>query len=482
MIHHAPRNCIYTAIAAPGSGKTEALLSNLPKFFDEGKRVILALPTLNLCDEVERRAAEAGLPCRLIDHRQGEVVVASLEEALTALMDSFIICTQESVRRVRHYLLRNWVLVIDEVPKVVDYPDYALKPSELGRILEFTEERDGQLRVPVGTEHLVQEQVATNKADARGVACSTLGSSAAHIFRMLLSGVDVFIDSAQPDSKRHIRAVEEFTDWWPIFSSPIAVHVLAANIANSEFEIFAKINGFDFEPSEFTPPVCDNLNRVTIHPMLPKDRRFSKKLMETVIGEDRLIDVILNMAIGKASCKPLLFANKWASYQRTPGVHYLDKDSRGLNSFSHVKEAIVLFGGNPSPSDCLGLSYLKEKYGRDFETAFITTRFLEASLQAVTRTAVRCYDQEQDIHLYVQDYRVVDYLLDTYFPDAIVDWSFSTQVPVQQDGRKLCIQKEEAVRKLLAEGVAKIEIHRQTKVSPKKIRKIDAEMKKTIFW
>jgi len=479
MIHNAPRNCIYTAIAAPGSGKTEALLSKLPDFLEEGERVVLALPTLTLCSEIERRAVNARLPCRLIDSRQGEVVVTSLEEALISLEDSFIICTQESIRRVRHHLLGNWVLVIDEVPKVVDYPDYALKPSELGRILEFTEERDGQLRIPVGTEHLVQEQVATNRADARGVACSTLGSSAAHIFRMLLSGVDVFIDSPQSDSKRHIRAVEEFTDWWPTFHSARAVHVLAANIADSEFEIFARINGFDFKPSEFTPPTCKNLNRVTIHPVLSKDCRFSKRLMEAMIGEERLIDVILKMAIGKTSNKPLLFANKWANYQRTPGVHYLDKDSRGLNGYSHINEAIVLFGGNPSPSDSLGLSYLKAKYGTDFETAFITTRYLEASLQAVTRTAIRCYDQTQDIHLYVQDYRVVRYLMDTYFPDAVVDWSFSTQVPVPLDGRRLSIQKEEEVKRLLAEGVAKIEIQRRTEVSCKKIRKIDAEMKKT---
>ncbi|WP_447763729.1 DEAD/DEAH box helicase family protein [Pseudomonas reinekei] len=463
---------IYTAIAAPGTGKTEAFLSHVPILISAGKPVVLALPTLILSDDIARRASKAGIAYRTIDQRCG-AVVTTLEKALKEKADSFIICTQESIRKVRHDLLHDWVLVVDELPKVVDYPDYAVKPLELKRVLDFTDELDGQLWIKHDLEGAVREQVSINRADAQGTDCSTLGRSAAHIFRLLLSKVDVFIDKPQPNNDvRHIRAVEEFTDWWGIFSSAMESHILAASIKNSEFEVFATVHGFIFKQSEFTPEGNLTTSAVTIYPIVQSGRKFSKKMMLAPHGEDRVIDVVLKQVTEHASSTPLLFANTWAGFQFTCGVEYVPKDCRGLNSYSHATEAILLFGGNPSPSDNLGLEYLGAKYGQDFKEAFITTRLLEPSLQAVTRTAVRCHDNTKEAHFYVQDYRVVDYLQSTYFPHATVDWSLAGAIPIKRDGRKLDEQTEEEAKRLISLNTPTIQIHRQTGVSTKKIRKM----------
>lgn len=112
---------IYTAIAAPGAGKTEALLNSLPALQEAGRRVVLALPTLVLIDHIAQRALSVGISYRIVDNRGGELVAPELESALRDKCDSFIICTQAAVRRVQHSLLRGWTLVIDEVPKVIDY-------------------------------------------------------------------------------------------------------------------------------------------------------------------------------------------------------------------------------------------------------------------------------------------------------------------------------------------------------------------------
>jgi hypothetical protein len=463
---------IYTAIAPPGAGKTEAMLSKLPALLGSGERVILALPTLVLSDSLARRASESGVAYSTIDQRCGEAVVPTLEKALSEKTESFVICTQESIRQVRHDLLHGWILVVDELPKVVDYPDYALKPLELKRVFDFTEERDGQLWIRDGLEQTVQEQVSINRADARGTDCSTLGRSAAHIFRLLLSKVDVFIDQPQSDSVRHIRAVEEFTDWWDIFSSATESHVLAASIQNSEFEVFAMVYGFHFKRSEFTPEGNPLTSFVTIYPVVQTGQKFSKGMMLNSHEGERLIDVVLKKALEQTKSTPLLFANKWARLQLTRNVEYAPKDCRGLNSYSHATEAIVLFGGNPSPSDSKGIKYLSAKYGKDFEEAFITTRFLEPSLQAVTRTAVRCYDNNKDVHFYVQDHRVVDYLRSTYFPDATVDWFFAGTVPIKRDGRKLDEKTEEEVKRLISLETSTLQIHRETGVSRQKIKKM----------
>lgn len=463
---------INTSIAPPGAGKTQALLSQLPALLDAGKRVILALPTLVLSDDIAKRASKAGVVYRTIDQHSGEVVVLALEKALKEKADSFIICTQESIRKVQHKLFFGWVLVVDELPKIVDYPDYALKPMELERVLHFTDELDGQLWIKDGLEKAVQEQVSTNRADARGTACSTLGKSATHIFRLLLSGVDVFIDQPQPDGVRHIRAVEEFTDWWGIFSSAMESHVLAASIKNSEFEVFATVHGFRFKQSDFTPKGNSITSAVTIYPVVQKGQKFSKRMMLAPHGDELLIDVVLKQILEHARSTPLLFANKWSGLQFTRDAEYVPKDCRGLNCYSHATEAVLLFGGNPSPSDNKGLDYLGAKYGQDFKEAFITTRLLEPSLQAVTRTAVRCRDNTKEAHFYVQDYRVVDYLLSTYFPDSTVDWSLAGTVPIKRDGRKLDEQTEEEVKRLISLETSTLQIHRETGVSRQKIAKM----------
>ncbi|AEB58090.1 helix-turn-helix domain-containing protein [Ectopseudomonas mendocina] len=461
---------IYTAIARPGAGKTEALLTKLPPLLHEGKRVILALPTLVLSNDITERASHMGIPVRTIDQRTEELVIPELKLALREKRESFIICTQEAIRRVPHSLLHGWMLVIDELPKVVDYPDYEIKPEELKRVFDYTEERNSQLWIKDGLKDLVEKQVSTNRADATGTDCSTLGRSAAHIFRLLLSDVSVFIDQPKANGARHVRAVEEFLDWWKIFSSAEEAHVLAANISGSEFEQFAQVHGFTFSNSVFTPGPGAYASTVTIYPLMPKGQNFSKRKMLTPCGSERLIDFVLRTTLKHVRSKPLLFANKWAGLQRMGGVQYVEKDCRGLNSYDTSTEAILLFGGNPSPADRKGLEYLNMRYGHDFEEAFITTRLLEPSLQAVTRTAIRRSDNTSHIRLFVQDERVAQYLVNTYLPDAKIDWSLSEQVPYKPDGRKKQHpQYQEAVR-LLADGVAIKSIARICNVSPRAIR------------
>ncbi|WP_413705307.1 DEAD/DEAH box helicase family protein [Pseudomonas sp. Pseusp16] len=464
---------IHTAIARPGAGKTEALLRNLPAIQEAGKRVVLALPTLALIDHIEQRASSASISCRIVDHRNGDLVAPQLEAALREKQDSLIICTQEAVRRVEHSLLRGWMLVIDEVPKVVDYPDYPLNPIELNRVFEYTYEASGQLWIKDDLEQLVQDQVSTNRADSTGADCSTLGDPAAHIFRLLLCDVAVFIDKAQIDDRRHVRAVEEFLDWWKILSFADEVHVLAANIAGGEFEQFARIHGFTFTVSIFTPMAGQYTSPVHIKPIMPKGQIFSKAKMNSDLEGNKLYDVALDMILKETSSKPLLFANNWVRHTQKSRVHQAPMDSRGLNGYDTATEAILLFGGNPSPSDRKGLENLSEKYEVDIQEmldAFVTTRLLEPSLQAVTRTAIRRSDNKNPIRLYVQDERVARYLVDTYMSDAVIDWSLSNKIPVKPDGRKKEHPLRPAVLDLLAKKVGVKEIARRTSVTPKTIR------------
>ena len=464
---------IYTAIAAPGAGKTEALLSKLPAIQKAGKLVVLALPTIVLIDHIAERASQASVPFRIVDHRNGELVAPELEAALRDKRESFIICTQEAVRRVQPSLLREWILILDEVPKVVDYPDYALNPTELSRVLDYTEEASGQLWIKEEFKQDVRDQVSTNHADSVGIDCSTLGTSAAHIFRLLLSEVAVFIDQPQKDGIRHVRAVEEFLDWWGILSFADEAHVLAANIAGGEFELLAQLHGFTFKTSMFTPEARHYTSQVTIYPIMPKGQIFSKAKMIADQENNKLYDLALDTILKETSSKPLLFANAWVRHKEKGRVQQVQMDCRGLNGYDSATEAILLFGGNPSPSDMKGLEYLSRTYGQDLQVmraAFVTTRLLEPSLQAVTRTAIRRMDNRSSIRLYVQDERVAQYLMKTYLPHAVVDWSLSKKIPVKLDGRRKEHPQKQAALALVKKDVSDKEIARRLAVSPKAIR------------
>lgn len=475
-MHHS---YIYTAVAQPGAGKTQKLLDSLIDVFKATGRLdptILALPTLVLIDDIARRIKSLDVPFTTIDHRLGDLVVPKLEQALSSKQDQLVICTQESIRRVNPSLLTGWVLVVDELPAVVSYPDYSLAPLELKRVFDYVDERDGQLWITHGMERLVREQVATNHADMAGKAHSTLNKLAAHIFQMLLKKVDVSIDQPQSNGNRHVRAVEEFTEWWNILSSADEAHVLAASIEGTEFKLFAEVHGFTFKPSRFQPDAVEYKSPVTIYPLTPKGEIFSKQRMLEKHNERRAIHLVLQAALdhAKTTCSkanPLLLANSWAYLRNEIGVQWVDKDCRGLNNYDHHTDAVLLFGGNPSPSDQKGLDYLLNKYGRDFKSAFVISRLLEPSLQAVTRTAVRRIDNADHVRLYVQDGRVVDYLLNTYLGHAVVDWSLSGCLPKTVDGRQINSATKDEVLRLVNQGVSVNKIHSLTKISRPTIHK-----------
>ncbi|MEG0634348.1 MAG: hypothetical protein RR517_17585 [Pseudomonas sp.] len=470
------KKTIYTAIAAPGSGKTQKLLDNIPKLTQEGKLLVLALPTITLIKEVAIRASNAGLLHQAIYHGCDTRVVDYLEQALWEKTDCFVICTQESLKKVNPKLLERWTVIIDELPKVVEYHDYALDPIELKRPLDYLNEKDGKLYIKEGEEHNVEQQLATNRSDANGMDCSTLGDSAAQVFRLLLMGVEVFIDEIQSNTKRHVRAVEEIKSWWKVFSSASESHILAANILNTEFYVLAKANKFEFADSIFTPDRLTYTCSIKIYPIMRKGEIFSKTKMVQPHNNETTINTILKLIMEHVKSTPLLSANKWAKLQHAPNVHYLPKDCRGLNQYTHSTEAIILFGGNPSPSDMAGIKYLEAKYGIKFEEAYITTRLLEPALQVSTRSAVRLPSNTDEITFYVPDYRVAEYFKSTYFPNAVIDWSLADSIPIRSDGRTLCQEKEAEVHKLLKLNKSAVAINKITGVSRAKIAKLKQTM------
>lgn len=476
MINIAPNKVIHTAVSAPGAGKTQALIAQIPSLLSAGRSIVLALPTLGLTDSFVSRLP-AGLPYRIINSTTCDHVGSELMAALKERTSRLIITTHKSIFAVRPNLLWGWMLVIDELPPVVDFPAFPFEPSELAQLFVNAVEQDGRLHIREGCAGAIETSLATFKAVSAGAErTSMLSKEGARIYECLKDGHPVFIDSEIPNGNRYVRAVIE-SSCWDTFAAAEEVHVLAASVIGSQFDDFAQVHGFTYARSDFTPAFEGYTSAVTIYPVMPKGRNYSKSAVTMIAhgggatdqpkqGELLVIDDILKVALQRTTGTPLLFSNNWAVFRWLPRGTVLrcSIDSRGLNEYQGETDAILLFGGNPSPSDQLALEFMATKYGREFRQGFIVTRFLEPSLQAATRTAVRDRRNTKPVQLFVQDGRVADYLIATYMPHAAIDWSLPEICPVGEDRRTTQDARRPQVYELFAQNKKNSEIVRLTGV------------------
>ena len=338
-------------------------------------------------------------------------------------------------------------------------------------------ERDGRLHIRDGCAGAIETSLATFKAVSAGAErTSMLSKDGARIYECLKDGHPVFIDSEIPNGNRYVRSVVE-SNCWDTFAAAEEVYVLAASVTGSQLDDFAQVHGVTYARSDFTPAFDGYTSAVTIYPVMPKGRNYSKSAVTMTAhdgstteqqkqGEPLVIDDILKATLQRSIGTPLLFSNNWASFRWLPKgtVYRCSIDSRGLNEYQGETDAILLFGGNPSPSDQLALEFLSTKYGREFQQGFLVTRLLEPSLQAVTRTAVRDRSNTKPMQLFVQDGRVADYLVSSYMPNAVIDWSLSEACPVGEDRRTTPDARRVQVYELFAQGKKNAEIVRLTGV------------------
>lgn len=123
----------------------------------------------------------------------------------------------------------------------------------------------------------------------------------------------------------------------------------------------------------------------------------------------------------------------------------------GLNKYSHYTKALSLFCYKPSPVQRKLLEYLKECFDfQDIEDKYVDLKMREASLQMVTRTAIRDFNNvEQDITFVVPDISVAKYIKDYHIPNCIVDNSLALYIP---DAR---MENGGHNRSVLTEGLCK---------------------------
>ena len=450
---------IYTAIAAPGSGKTQAMIEKLPNYIKRGEKVILALPTRRLNGEILSRMNDFNLTPKVInsDEVNNKSVSKSIEGTLRNGNENLILVTHEGLKLTNPELLNGWTLVIDETPSPLTLHHDTLGDLEAQQVFRMTDINDNFLTIKPGMITEMRQRVSTYKASKKDQSkASTLSGLEHKLFEALLSKQIIHIEEGLKKGKTvfHFHTIIESNIFQHIWNAK-ETHILSATIQGGLFDLFAKRFGLQYKRSPLTPAPFEYSCDITIFPMM--NGMWSKtQALKGECGDSfwlhfanyngQVIDKVLANAINHTPEEDfLVIANNWTDFgphydipNKKNGIDYSPIDCRGLNIYKAKTAASLLFSGRPSPNDQKSLQILSDKYGisrDDLINAWVVTNKLDASLQAVTRTAVRDRENKKPVFLYVQDLQVAEYLKSTHMANAIIDTSLAITPPKKQDNR-----------------------------------------------
>ncbi|WP_312245774.1 DEAD/DEAH box helicase family protein [Stutzerimonas nitrititolerans] len=439
------KNKIYISAGVPGSGKTEELLRQAKKWIFLGRKLVLAVPTLKLIDEIVSRCSKLELQCFPIC---GEATtgrrVQLLEESLQNGRD-FIITTHAAIMEIDPKTFGNYIVVFDELPQVVSVECSNVRQADLDSLLVNLAYDNCRLELIAEKKaHALKLHKSYSRASVSsraGTACSKLEF---RIYDCLLHNGCTLVRPYNSRDEYNI-ATAKVTDFFERIRFANEVHILTATLAGGVFHTIALAKGFRFEPSRFCPPEHAYQSQVTLYPLCTT--KWSRaKALTTTNGEmladhsgkgNQYIDKMIAAAHHNNGSKPmLLFCNHWLKKKTVS--QYIDLqvcpgDNRGINAYDTYSAAVLVYSGQPSPHHVPALRLLEENLsiprGKLLE-AWRVTEKLERALQDVTRTAIRKNDNEQSIDLYVQDEEVCTYLIRNCMPNAKVDYSIATPSPV----------------------------------------------------
>lgn len=455
------KKAIHTAIAAPGIGKTQAVINKIPYYIGHGYNVIMALPTLKLNDDILKRMKKANLTPLVINSDQDEIkhnktsVTRVLAEALKNKNAPLVIITHDALRRTDPDLLKGYILIIDELPEIMDINHFSMKPKEAEAIFATTYAIHNQLKIWDDRITEIKERVRTYKSSlSNRDTASTLSAVEHKIYDTILTG-NIVLSKKDSHGNINFHTIVEKSVFAQIDRAR-ETHILAANIEGGLFDLFAKKFGYKYTRSKFTPEPSQYNCPIYIYPMLNGSWSKSKVLAneEGNLGythdgqNNQIIDRVFETATQHSLNENfLVIQNSWSKFSEkyqpstqkvNATIKFVPMDCRGLNCYQDSTAALLLFSGKPSPNDTICLKVVGDRYGinlTELIKAWIVKNKHEASLQAVTRTAIRTWGNTKPVYFYVQDTEVANYFKQTYMTDAIIDHCLALTIPAKPDGR-----------------------------------------------
>jgi len=483
------RKTIHLAFALPGSGKTHKFLQAAKKLINADKKILYALPTNMLADEIIQRLPSEINATRIDSTTRTKAnVVRMLNDALAPTSGkTFIICQHATLDKCSLEYLNDWIVVVDETPTMLDLKHHTFKTDQFGQI-KYIECISGQVRIKCGMRQMVLNELQSyrsSKSNAAVKTASTLSDDVHDIYDALINGYSVHFDensnkaAANQIKKRTVRIIKE-RDFFARFDAAQETHLLTATIEGGLFDYYRAYNGFTYSKSIFTPRSRAVFPTVRVYPMLLPGVVFSKTIADSeseLQPNSKNLAVMINRIVNHiGDDKVLLFTHAWAQAFYGPNVIACKYDSRGIDTLKRYNNAFTAIHGNPTPPERRSLEFLAHSHGTTLTTllkAWEVTHKYEVIFQNVFRTSLRCMYRSDgtlivnptgEVCLFVPDYRTVEYLR-LYLPGAIVDESLVRSYgQVKTKGRTAHPDREKMVR-MIKEGCSNKQIETETKLS-----------------
>lgn len=477
---------IRIAEAFPGSGKSTKFIEALPTLIHTSK-IVYAMPTNALIRELERNIKiNAGISPIVITSETVDHVTIHLEKVLAANSQPLIMVTHEALRRVDPRLLEGWELVVDEVPSVCDCKTHPFdSTSYLGSLANYLTIGPDK-KASLNPEHIALVETMIKAKDT-----SALSKPALEVLQaMLTPKCSVEIEAQSTKGKRLVRIVS-YRDFLPAFSYANSVHVLANNVQDTLLGVHAKYQGWEFEPSEFTPVFDGYGKRVELHPFLTGRYSKTQSMMQRNGDSAEAWDDGVQLAawlrgviamIGDE--ESLAFMHEWVKFKFDANVTPLPIDSRGINDYQDRRIAICLQHGNVSPDIALSLHTLSEMLGvpvAEIRKAIEFERFYESTLQAIARTSLRDRNNLEPVTLFVQNMDMAKYLQGMLGRLAMINTELlMTPWEKQQSDKKKAkaVTQAEAVHLFQSEGIDRQTIATKLNVPYHQIRRWTAKLQR----
>lgn len=486
---------IHLCEAACGSGKTEMLVSNIDEILKKAN-VLISVPTIELCDSIRSRikAIKPRVSVSILNSKtiidSGVPTHITVQNKISSLPEKafdpnkVIIITNQTLSKIDADLLGNWIVIIDEVPNLIDFRAFTFKPFEARLIEEFIKIKDGKVRsLDLNNDQLNE---LTSRTDD-----GVLSESAKHLLILIKQSLSTnepvfyFVNSNDNHCYHSIQFKKAMLD---IFSNSLESHILCANIKDSMSDLVLKHHGFYYEKSYLTPTANKhkNTNLITIYPLLKEDKAFSRTLANKKDTNDNFVLNLLLGNVKKILKQDFIYVvNKWAIdnhkfhslESEELNIKRINYDQRGNNDFRLISKVAFVASARPNLLQSKNIDRLSEITGFTRKSCLLAwniSNAYEMAYQTAARTCLRIKDNTEEVKIVVPDYRFVEYIKEQFL-NAKVSKKFIANFDTPDD-RANSDEEEKFIKKLISKGYKYSEVNEKRNLSSKTFTKYRKEL------
>lgn len=406
-----------------GAGKTYSICE---KIKSDRNRYLIAVPTKKLQSEYAKM-----LPDALVINDDDSKNVSQYIAYQQSIIDSnrVVIITHVTLLTHGDKFGIDRELIIDELPSDLICTDHVITAQV--DAIKFQQE------IELSTKEDLKEFIDRYEIDQEH------RRSKIRFFEQKLSNpYFAYITSAftSADNRKHVNFQYLYLADIKLFNNYSTIHLLGANLTGSiAIKYFVDLAGYELVKGNLSVRGNPMEQKVRIVPLLnfvDGKRDFVSKAVL-----DKYFDQILSVVRDNTNQGALIATNKAFEEVVKADNHFevISAKSHGLNAYSHVNEAAVIYSANPNPYDIAFMQTCAAVLGFDTNAlvdAYIYENVLDMLYQTVTRTAIRDPNYKNQLTFFVPDLRCAEFL-DSKFSNCYIDWTLAIDVEVDKGGAQI---------------------------------------------